>query len=161
MSVNSQNFAIAHSQCKNIIAPQTVASAGDVTSSAVDLTTVAPAEEAAFLVSAGTLGTSGTLVIKIQGSADNSTYYDLTGATLTVTAAKFAAGLTAIPLSIGRSKAEALLQASNTVSCKYLKVVLTTSASNATVAASYLGSQHREQPVPGLANGTDFLAMSN
>ena len=161
MSVNSQNFAIAHSQCKSIIAPQTVSTAGATTSSAVDLTAVAPAEEAAFLVSAGTLGTSGTLAIKIQGSADDSNYYDLTGATITVTAAKFAAGLTAVPLSIGRAKAQALLQASNSVDCRYLKLVVTTSANGATISASYLGSQHREQPVPGLANGTDFLAMSN
>ena len=161
MSVNSQNFAIAHSQCKNIIAPQTVSTAGATTSSAVDLTAVAPAEEAAFLVSAGTLGTSGTLAIKIQGSADDSNYYDLTGATITVTAAKFAAGLTAVPLSIGRAKAQALLQASNSVDCRYLKLVVTTSANGATIAASYLGSQHHEQPVPGLVNGTDFLAMSN
>jgi len=161
MSVNSQNFAIAHSQCKSIIAPQTVASAGATTSSAVDLETVAPAEATAFLVSAGTLGTSGTLVIKVQGSADDSNYYDLTGATLTVTAAKFAAGLTAVPLSIGRSKAQALLQASNSVNCRYLKLVVTTSASNATIAASYLPSQCREQPIGTLVNGTDFLAMSN
>lgn len=161
MSVNSQNFAIAHSQCKNIIAPQTVASAGATTSSAVDLTAVAPAEEAAFLVTAGTLGTSGTLAIKLQGSADDSSYHDLVGATITVTAAKFAAGLTAIPISIGRSKAQSLLQASNSVDCRYIKLVATTSAANATIAASYLGSQHREQPVAGLSNGTDFLAMSN
>lgn len=161
MSVNSQNFAIAHSDPINIIAPQTVGTAGATTSSAVDLTTVAPAEEAAFIVTAGTLGTSGTLAIKIQGSADNSNYYDLTGAAITITAAKFAAGRTAVAVSIGRSKAQALLQASNSVDCRYLKLVVTTSANNATIAASYLGSQHREQPAPGLTNGTDFLAMSN
>lgn len=161
MSVNSQNFAIAHSKCVNIIAPQTVASAGATTSSAVDLETVEPAEEAAFLVTAGTLGTSGTLAVKLQGSADNSTYYDLTGATITITAAQFAAGLTAVPLSIGRSKAQALLQASNSVNCRYLKLVATTSANSATIAASYLPAQAREQPQGTTVNGTDFLALSN
>jgi hypothetical protein len=161
MSVNSQNFAIAHSQCKNIIAPQTVVSAGATTSSAIDLEAVGAAEEAAFVVSAGTLGTSGTLAIKIQGSADNSTYADLTGAAITITAAKFAAGLTAIPISIGRAKAQALLQASDSLNCRYLKLVATSSAANATISATYLGSQMRTQPLDGLVNGIDFLAMSN
>lgn len=161
MSVNSQNFAIAHADPINIIAPQTVASAGATTSSAVDLTAVSPAEGAAFVVTAGTLGTSGTLAIKLQGSADNSTYYDLTGAALTISAAQFSAGRTAVSISIGRAKAQALLQASNSVDCRYLKLVATTSAANATIAAVYVGSQLRNQPAIGLTNGTDFLALSN
>jgi hypothetical protein len=161
MSVNSQNFAIAHSQIKNIIAPQTVASAGATTSSAVDLETVAAAEAAAFVVTAGTLGTSGTLAIKVQGSADDSTYTDLTGAAITITAAQFAAGLTAVPVSIGRSKAQALFDSTGASKCRYLKLVVTTSAANATIAATYLPSQAKEQPQGTTVNGTDFLAMSN
>ena len=161
MSVNSQNFAVAHSDPINIIAPQTVASAGATTSSKVDLTAVSGAAEAGFLVTAGTLGTSGTLACKLQGSADDSSYYDLTGAAITITAAQFAAGRTAVAISIGRNKAQELLQASNSVDCKYLKLVVTTSAANATIAAVYVGSQERVQPATGLVNGTDFLALAN
>lgn len=161
MSVNSQNFAVAAGPAISIIAPQTVSTAGATNSSSVDLESVAAAEEVGFTVSAGTLGTSGTLAIKIQGSADNSNWYDITGAAMTVTAAQFAAGLTAPCLSIGRGLLQSLLYAAQSVDCRYVRLVVTTSANSATIAAVYHPFQLKQQPANGKVNGTDFLAMSN
>lgn len=161
MSVNSQNFAVAAGPAITVIAPQTVASAGATNSSAVDLESVAAAEEVGFTVLAGTLGTSGTLALKIQGSANNSNWYDIPEASMTVSAAQFAAGLTAPNLSIGRSLLQSLLYAAQAVDCRYVRLVVTTSASNATIAAVYHPFQLKEQPAYGKVNGTDFLAMSN
>jgi len=145
MSVNSQNFAAGVAPVVTI-APQTVASASSVNGSKITLAGQSICGvEAAFLVAVGSVG-GGTVTAKLQYSDDDgSSYSDYTGASLVFSAA----GAKAI--SIGTD-----LFAHDTI-----RIVLTTTGTNATVAAIYTPYQLLVSPPSTFVSGTDYLAFGN
>jgi hypothetical protein len=145
MGMNSKNLALA-------VIPKaaldiTTTSASSVNGTTIDLqalTSSAP-QDIAFAVTATSLGT-GTVSYKVQDSADNSTFADVTGATSPNLTAK-----QVYVISVGAARVR-----------RYVRVVAVCgSVTNATIYAAFLGYSLREEPPNGTLNGTDFTVLGN
>lgn len=144
MSVNSNNFAIAIAPIVTV-APQTVASASSVNGTTILLAgNPKDGAECGFIVAVGSVG-GGTVTAKLQYSDDSGSTWTDYGASLVLSAA----GAKAI--SIG----DAMFGHDT------LRIVLTTTGTNATIAAIYTPFQLMQSPPSGFVAGTDYLALSN
>lgn len=150
MSNNAANYAVAVAH-QVAIAPQTIASASTVNGTSINLKAASAdmGEEVAFDGIVGAAG-GGNVTFKIQDASDNGsgaagTFADVTGCT---SPAQTAAGVFSI--SVGRARVR-----------QWVRLVVTTTGTNATVAGSYTPFQQRQQPANGRVNGTHFIALGN
>jgi len=120
-----------------VVNPQSAA-AGTYDSTGVDMRLF---RRALFILLVGALGASGTVDAKLQGSADNSTFVDITGKTITQLTKAGSDDNKQVLLEI--SDAE-LLDASATY--RYVRMRVTTGTAASLIAVVALGGDSRYPP---------------
>lgn len=140
MSANSQNFAAA-------VVPQlalaVTTGAATTNGSSIDLLTVPGGEEVGFIGLHTTLGTSATF--KVQDSADNSAWADVTGA-----ASPALTAIGAYAISVGKARVR-----------RYVRLVATTVGASTVVSGLFTPFQLGVAPATGKVNGTHYTVLGN